>query len=385
MKTAAITVWAAFALMACVSAPPMDRSGTEALLADDLFRAPAKAVRSEAVFELSPAMREYLAGPIAGLASRRGPRVGLMEALRKHLSIEYDAAMTRNAAEAFAARSGNCLSLVLMTAAFAREMQIPVEYRSVYGQDTWTRVGGINFHTGHVNLVLGTRAPGPLAQKREPDENMIVDFLPSSLASRLYARPISEATVIAMYFNNRAAEVLLKGDVDQAYWLVRESLRTDPSFTSAYNTLGVVYRRHGNLAESERALRVALQREPGNAQVLSNLVAVVAARGRDAEAAELRQQLAAIMREPPFHYFDLGMAALKRGDNQVALELFDKELARMPYDGELHFLAAIASVRQGELRRARRHLTRAVQNSETPDRRQLYSAKLDHLKSLSVN
>ena len=43
----------------------------------------------------------------------------------------------------------------------------------------------------------------------------------------------------------RAAEALAGGDVGGAYWWARAAIRQDPQFISAYNTLGVIYRRHG--------------------------------------------------------------------------------------------------------------------------------------------
>jgi hypothetical protein len=40
--------------------------------------------------------------------------------------IEYDSTVTRTAAQTYAARAGNCLSLVIMTAAFAEELGLRV-------------------------------------------------------------------------------------------------------------------------------------------------------------------------------------------------------------------------------------------------------------------
>ena len=51
--------------------------------------------------------------------------------------------MTRNAAEAFDARSGNCLSLVIMTAAFAKELGLPVRYQNVFVDEAWSRSGDL--------------------------------------------------------------------------------------------------------------------------------------------------------------------------------------------------------------------------------------------------
>ncbi len=93
---------------------------------------------------------------------------------------------------------------------------------------------------------------------------MTVDFVPPELAGGFSTRPISEATIVAMYMNNRAAEALTEGHVDDAYWWARAAIGEAPRFFSAYNTLGVVYQRHGNLPEAEQVLAYALEREPAN-------------------------------------------------------------------------------------------------------------------------
>jgi hypothetical protein len=55
-----------------------------------------------------------------------GQEYGLLEALyngsKTGLKLDYDASYTRNAAETYRDRAGNCMSLVIMTAAFAKEL-----------------------------------------------------------------------------------------------------------------------------------------------------------------------------------------------------------------------------------------------------------------------
>ena len=78
-------------------------------------------------------MRRYARTEIAAQANRKGRHRALIDALySKHqLRLEYDTVITRNASEAFDARAGNCLSLVIMTAAFAKELGLMVEYQKV--------------------------------------------------------------------------------------------------------------------------------------------------------------------------------------------------------------------------------------------------------------
>ena len=103
---------------ACASTPPPQ---PDPLLADHLFAAPTERIGTDHVLQMTDAMRRYLAVDIADQIRTKGPQVGLVDALyrRGQLKLEYDAASTKTAAEAFDARSGNCLSLVVMTAALA--------------------------------------------------------------------------------------------------------------------------------------------------------------------------------------------------------------------------------------------------------------------------
>jgi hypothetical protein len=95
-------------------------------------------------------MRRYLAVDISDQIRTKGAQAGLVDALyrRAQLKLEYDAATTKTAAEAFDARSGNCLSLVLMTAALAHELQVPVRYQSAYMEEAWSRNGNLLFASG---------------------------------------------------------------------------------------------------------------------------------------------------------------------------------------------------------------------------------------------
>ena len=120
MRIASLAVVVAALLAGCAAAPAVP---PDSLLADRLFAAPKETVRTDNLFTLSDAMRRYLAVDIADQIRTQGPQLGLVEALQKHtqLKLEYDAARTKDAVATFANRNGNCLSLVIMTAAFAKE------------------------------------------------------------------------------------------------------------------------------------------------------------------------------------------------------------------------------------------------------------------------
>jgi Tfp pilus assembly protein PilF len=375
-----VILFLALALGACAVAPPAVES--DRFFADGLFGAPSERIDAASVFATSEAMRRYVANEIGPLPGSRGRQQALVDALRSksHLKLEYDAAFTRNAAQAFEARTGNCLSLVIMTAALAKEMGVGVRYQSVFVEESWSRHGSLYFLVGHVNLTLGTRPPA-LGTRIDDGESLTIDFLPPPDLRGINWRTIDEKTILAMYMNNRAAESLAAGRTDDAYWFAREAIRQDPDFLAPYNTLGVIFHRSGNTAQAERVFAYALEREPRNTHVMSNLVPVLASLGRVADSQALERRLARLEPEPPFAWFNQGLEAMRAGDYRAARTLFAKEVDRAPTYHEFHFWLALALAKLGDEDGARKHLAAALENSTTRTDHDLYAAKLHRIKS----
>ena len=370
-------------LAGCASQPPAGARSTAALLHDEYFPEAAAPVAADDVFALSPAMRQYADAELGHGNPSHDPRRALIEALYGHgqLRLEYDAGATRNAAQAFEARAGNCLSLVIMSAAFAKYLDLPVSFQSVAVDELYTRSGGLTLASGHVNLVLG-RVPGRRIIAQSVPEELVVDFLPGAELRGMRGLPLQEATVTAMYMNNRAAENLAAGRLDESYRWARAAVLQDPGLHNALNTLAVVYLRSGHPGAAEAALQQVLLREPENVSALSNLAGLLARAGRVDEAQAVQARLARVQPIPPFRDFDLGRRAMDEGDFRQARELFARELRRQPYQPEVHFWAALAEYRLGDNDRAARHLREAVDNSTTPGAQALYAAKLERLRAL---
>ena len=360
-----------------LSGPPR-----EGLFDDRLFAAPSQRISADDVFAVSPEMRRYIATGIANDVRIMGPQQGLFDALysRNQLQLEYESTMTRNAAQAYAARAGNCLSLVIMTAAFAKEMGLKVTYQHVYADETWGRMGDIYLSIGHVNLTLGMRY-SEVGPQYYQDDRLTIDFLPPADIRGLRSRVIGEERIVAMYMGNRAVESMAAGQLDDAYWWAHGAIAEDPKYVSAYNTLGAIYLRHGDLARAETTLRYALASAPKNTLVMANLVSVLKGQGRAAEANDLGAKLAQLEPDPAFSFFNRGMMAMRTGDYRAAKEMFEKEVERAPYYHEFHFWLAIAAVGLGEYELARTQTKLAIENSLTRNDRELYAAKLDKINA----
>lgn len=365
----------------CASAPTA--APAQALVDDAAFGPPSEPVDPADVFRMSAAMKEYMEQQIVP-AARGGEnmRMALTEQLynRSKLKLEYESSMTRNAAQAFDARSGNCLSLVIMTAAFAKALGLQVTYQSIGIDDMWTRAGDMYFLSGHVNLQLERRTSEMSAQF-DRFGTYTVDFLPEGDSTGLNATIISEKRVLAMYMNNRAAEALVRGQVDDAYWRAKEALKLDPTFLAAFNTLGVIYAHHGDTQRAVQVFAWLDERTPNSPRVMSNYAAVLRTTGETAKADALQQRLAKLEPYPPFYFFNRGRAALGAGNLVEARQWFKRELDRAPDYHEFHYWLALADFGLGRDDEARSELKIAMEDAGRRSDHDLYAAKLDKLNA----
>ncbi len=367
-------------LGACESVAPAPPPPS--LFRDERFAAPVQRIDADEVFALSAEMKRFVHSNLMRSPQGKGGPQALIDALnrRDQVRLEYDSAQTRNAAQTFAARKGNCLSLVLMTAAIAKELRLNVTYQLVDTDEVWSRSDNIAFLSTHVNLTLGRRAADTLPGY-DPARLLTVDFLPAQEILGQHRSPLPERTIVAMYLNNRAAESLVHGLVDDAYWWARAATMQAPDFAPAYNTLGVVYLRHGDLAAAEAILDHVLARKAQDKQALSNLAIVLEKLGRSDQAAALRTRLERMDPFPPYCFFFLGQEAMRQGDYQTAKEQFAKEVDRAEYNSEFHFWLGLADLKLGNLAEARHQVTLAMASSTDTANRDLYAAKLERLRS----
>ncbi|MFC5480298.1 tetratricopeptide repeat protein [Massilia suwonensis] len=384
MKTWILSLLVFLSGCAHVGQPSVPDSEVTALLNDSAFPTPSRPVDASKLFDLSPAMRSHLTSArFQALLREHGQTLGLVHALydASDLKLDYDSSYTGTAAETYASRQGNCLSLVIMTAAFARQLDLNVRFQDVQIEDTWSRDHALYMVSSHVNLSLAPRAPR--TDDYDASAMLTIDFIPGMANSRQRVRYLSETDIVALYMNNRAAEELAQGRQADAYWWARGALLKKPTLAAAYNTLAVIYQRSGHPLLAEQVYRVALEREPDSLVVLQNFAPLLAANGKNEEAEQLKQRAARLYPAPPYHFFNQGMDAYKAGNIAQARALFAREVARAPYNDEFHFWLGIANLQLGELKVAEKQLALARDMSVRSDTRERYSAKLAHLRGMT--
>ncbi len=347
------------------------------VLADETFaESELAALKARDVLALSPAMEDLVRRTLEPMAARVGGPEALYAVLyeRGRIGVEYSSDYTRNAAEAFEARKGNCLSLALMTASFAKRLGIRVHYQLVRTPEAWSRGDRLNFQIRHVNVTLAQNAVDGFLRGSPFSQGLTVDFVPIEFKNRLALRELDESAVIAMYLNNLASESLDNAQYDRAYRLARQALLTDPTLPESYNTLAVVLSSRNQQAKAEAALRLSLALAPDSVAAMGNLIAILD-ETRNPEAGMWRNRLRELQPHPPFADFDQGLAALAAGDASKALALFLRQRERTGLDPRLQQYIAASYQRLGRSDDALAALQQGLQASDNEQQRQQLLAK----------
>ena len=223
--------------------------------------------------------------------------------------------------------------------------------------------GGDARDAGHA----GPQAVGRAAQGGFDFESVVaigrmrytVDVARDEVLARHQPEPIPDQRLLALYYNNRAAELLADDDPKVAAPYMAMTLQLAPRYASGRANAGVLRLRLGDLRGAERNYLQALALDPTHAGALFNLVTLYRSQGDEARRARFQQRLEKVQQKDPYFQFLLAMDDEKRGDYAGAVQHYRRAIRL--YHGDPRFYLGLARVyRQlGEERHARRALQRA--------------------------
>lgn len=350
--------WNAFLLLAAVNLTP-----------------PAAPPAPEQVMAIPPELKQQLYERVINPSNAPEQRLQrLVDLVFKPdgLGLQYDTTATLTVAETWEQHRANCLSFTLLFVALAREAGLEAHIQEVGQVVTWYQEQGVIYNAGHVNV--GLRVDGRRGTL-DLDQNVLYD--------RRGPQVISDQRALAHYYNNRGAELMATHD-EQATDYLHTAVRMDATFAPAWNNLGVLETRHGDIAKATAAFDNALRADPVLPSALSNATALYRRLGDTKRAAQLGDRLQRVHGHDPFYQFMQGVEAERHGD--YALAALDYRHAIRLYGNahQFHFGLARAYFLMGENRRAMREMERARELSGSDQVRTVYQAKLDSLYRLNA-
>ena len=337
---------------------------------------PLALLSHEQAFGIDDNMRRFVAGAVGASKDPRERLVLLLTAMRERgfAELDYDDGVTGSARETFYGGTANCLSFTMLFVALAREAGLKVRYQKVDVPPEWSKNTELVVVRNHVNALVETGG----------GRGYIVDFNLEDATEGYRRWVVPDEYAESLFYNNLAAEALIRKDYGLSLEYLREALRLAPDSESSWSNLGMWYLRRGNYEYAEAAYLRALRASPGDPTVLTNLVGLYGTLGRDDLVAEYRQRIRAYQQNNPYYHFAVAQTAFEEGRFDTTLAELKHALRLKSDEQEFYLLRARAYRELGRASEAEQNLARA-KALEAPKRvRPASGAQIEHVSDESL-
>lgn len=355
----------------------------EQLLKDDAFphfgSYPIEQARE--IFALDEDAKAFVAKTTRGLHSNEDKIKKLIRRIfsRAELDLIYTASANTIASETFQNASANCLSLSIMTFSMAREAGFLSEFQIIDIPEYWTRRSGYSILNGHINLRI--KSDNRTNTKVLFKKSFVVDFDPASGAEQFISRDASVPVVLAMFYNNKGAEALMKQNNDLAYAYFRESLLADDGYPGAWVNLGLLYRKIGLYDFAMNAYHRAISLDESHNTAWENLAILHKHLGNVKAASEINRRLDAKRNENPFYHQMLAEVDREKGSLESSIHHYERAIRLNRNQHEFYFGLASVYFEKGDFERSERFLKLAKKKAGKSKVADIYVNKLTALSS----
>jgi len=370
-------------LAGCVSNGDSNIDAVKPPFSDHLFTRPNDLPSPQHIFSLTLAQRRWLDKTLVPTRHNTLTKQLVDKVLKRDYGLfDYDNSFTRTASQTLSMGQGNCLSMVIMTAAIAKYLSIEFKIHDVKTAPVWDRDGGLYLINGHVNISLKNTpfSRSPTSYVFLGTGYVTLDFIVNVTRRNLSTIQINEQQLGARYFVNLAADAMVKQRWDLAYWLLRQSIEQHSTYAPAWNSLAVVYRRN-NLEElAEQTYKYAMSLDKNNINVVANYALLLEQQGRYDELFEVERRLGLFELNNPYRYFDQADLAFAQQNFKQALSLYKKAIKLSPFVDAFHFGLFRTYMALGLESKAIKSLKLASERSADYSDRARYNAKLAMLE-----
>ena len=264
-------------------------------------------------------------------------------------SFAYDNTRTLTAADAFAAREGNCMSFTALFVAISRDLGYPTFLLSVRRAPGVEKTDGVIVVNHHV-----------VAAFRSPQKVYIFDFYETSTEPYFFKRVVDDITASAIFHTNLGGEGIRDGDLDEARRHLEIATALVPEWAPAWINLGVARFRSGETEGALDAYRSALLADPLNPSALTNMSIAYRSLGREEEARTALRAAAEGTRSP-FTLIAMADVDMVQGNVESARRYLRR--ARWWYGNEPEVFDALArlATHERDEAKAEKHARRAAE------------------------
>lgn len=344
-----------------------------------LFGSPRAVPDFYEMIALKPAQQaEFLRFFNSGANARYEPHRRVYAYLTRHLANTDFQNRTLPAATTIETRSGNCMSLALVTTAYARLAGVDIDWQLADSDPVYSSEDSVIYSANHIQTRLYRQELNSTSYAFTVGRPyLLVDYYTDSAAG--IGKPLDEAGMIALVYQNLGIEAMADGRLEESFWLLRKGLEYDSGNANLYNALGVLHRRAGDARTAERLYRFALDEFGDRLIILRNYRKLLLAEARSEEADLMERRIMVLPDPDPYPLLSLGDEAAAAGKTGVALAHYNKAVKVAPYLHEIYLKMARIHIEKGDLKRAERALRKARDRAWAESDQARYRSKLTAL------
>ncbi|AOT08674.1 tetratricopeptide repeat protein [Pseudoalteromonas luteoviolacea] len=284
---------------------------------------------------------------------------------------------TLTAQESLERNEGNCISLAILTQAYASLAKVDTTFIEVGTMPVFRKNQDTILISNHFRTKL-------LAPKKtlEPDAFVIlragtvVDYFPAQ--DSFFINNATYQDLVSKYYANKAVDALLSQQFNQSYSLLKKALQYRPYHPELINIAAILHRRNGQIKQANAIYQYALENQLTSQNLLSNYLVIA----RDQSDTSLISHLESLLDSnvsTPFDKIQLARRAVDKGQYKKAIKQLEEVISETPYIPEPYFELAKLYHTQGDRDKTVQFLAKAAEKSSDPEKRTLFQAKRDSI------
>lgn len=327
------------------------------------------------IFALSDAQQQEFSEKIE-LALKRGlpKHEALYQVIESKLSSFTYYGETLTAEQAIRLNRGNCMSLAIVTTAYAKFLGLDYSYREVSTLPIFEKKNDLILSSSHVKTVIYPEGKTRQDYLKGHVDAIVIDYFPNQ--GTRDGKRLKVSDFISFYYRNIAADALVEEELALAFNLAEQAYQHDKTSIEVINLLAVIHRRAGDLASAEAIYRAGLSFSEKSLPLLSNFIMLLESQQRFAEADKLQAQLDSLDDPNPYHWLEQAYIAQNEGDNRKAIIYYQKALTKAPYLHQAYKGLYQIYLQKGQRKKAKAMLTKALEWTYEIDERKQYKYKL---------
>ncbi|RJE71244.1 hypothetical protein BGP78_20700 [Pseudoalteromonas sp. MSK9-3] len=294
-------------------------------------------------------------------------------------SFSYDGA-TLSATQTLNQDQGNCISLAILTQAYANLIGIETSFREVASIPVYKMSGQTLLISNHFNTKL--LAP------TEKEEGWISAIRPGTVIDYFPAQDIyfvDTATVndlTAKFYANHAADALLNKRFNESYSYIIQAFKNIKDDPELINIAAILHRRAGDSETAKQLFEFALTHNLVSTNLLTSYAALAQENSNYTLVTKLENMTNQIAKTP-FDIISIAQKAIHKKQYTKAEKLLSELSNEYSYLPEPYFELAKLYYLKNELVQSKAYLSKALSKAEDQKKLGIYQAKLSTLEQIT--